>query len=74
VARKRETREAIAGRRVAAFERGWLDSLDGYAAHSVQATEDAYDYARGWSECANYRWADPANRGVAPDRGYRPSN
>lgn len=60
------------GRRAAAFERGWVDSLNGYFNLVNQSIEDSFDYRRGWDECATYRWADPINRGVAPDPTFRP--
>jgi hypothetical protein len=66
-----ETREARETRRQAAYERGWVDSLRAYQDTSSQPTEDKYDYGQGWHACANYRWAEPANRGVAPDPTYR---
>lgn len=66
-----ETPEARKARRQAAYERGWTDSLRGYQATSLQHVEDIYDYAQGWHACADYRWADPTDRGVAPDPNYR---
>ncbi len=68
----KETPEARDVRRAAAFERGWVHSLNGYDARAQQPVEDLYDYRRGWDECAIYRWADPANKGIAPDLNYRP--
>ena len=64
----REEREA---RCDAAYERGWVDSLRAYFSISTQPIEDAYCYRQGWLACAAYRWADPSNRGVAPDPTYR---
>lgn len=68
---KRETPEDEEKRRDAAYERGWVDSLSAYAAHSLQPIEDMFDYHKGWHACAEYRWKDPANRGVAPDPDFR---
>lgn len=56
----------------AAFESGWVDSLRGYFGLVLQPVEEAFDYRRGWDECAAYRWADLNGRGVAPDPTYRP--
>lgn len=70
--KSKETCEERNRRRDVAFERGWADSLRGYFALSMQSMEDCYDYGRGWSDCATYRWADPRNRGIAPDSTYRP--
>lgn len=69
---RRETVEAMKVRLFRAFERGWADSLRGYYAVSMQPVEDIYAYGRGWHQCADYRWADPNGRGVAPDPSYRP--
>lgn len=55
----------------AAYERGWRDSLSAHSRHSGQPMNDIYYYGQGWDACAKYRWEDPANRGVAPDRNYR---
>ena len=66
-----ETPEAREARRQAAYERGWVDSLHGYQATHSQHVEDIYDYAQGWHACADYRWADPRNNGVASDETYR---
>lgn len=67
----RRTPQQDKERRDAAYERGWLDSLRAYYALSLQPLEDCYDYAAGWQACAAYRWANPANRGIAPDTSYR---
>lgn len=67
----KETVEARDARRAAAFERGWVDSLRAYDARAMQPTEDIYDYSKGWHACADYRWSDPRNRGVAADPAYR---
>lgn len=67
----KETPEAKRARRLAAYERGWVDSLRAYDARSCQPVDDGYDYARGWNACADYRWKDPNGRGVAPDPNYR---
>ncbi len=64
----REEREL---QRAAAYERGWVDSLRGYQNGAAQPWEDKYDYQRGWWACADYRWADPSNNGVAPDPNFR---
>jgi hypothetical protein len=69
--RQRPDPEERNKRRDAAYERGWQDSLRGYAAHSLQPIDDVYYYAQGWSECAKYRWENPANNGCAPDPNYR---
>lgn len=55
----------------AAYERGWADSLRAHSRHSGQPMEDIYWYGKGWEACAEYRWQDPANRGVAPDPHFR---
>lgn len=54
-----------------AYERGWVDSLKAYDATSLQPVDDIYYYSRGWQACAEYRWEDPSNRGVAPNPNYR---
>jgi hypothetical protein len=69
----KETAEARDARRDAAFERGWVDSLRGYYALSMEPIDDGYYYKRGWDMCTAYRWIDPKNNGVAPDPNYRPS-
>jgi hypothetical protein len=66
-----ETPEARRARRLAAYERGWVDSLSAYQATHSQHVEDIYDYAQGWHACAAYRWKDRSGRGVAPDPDYR---
>lgn len=71
--RVQETHEVRDARRAVAFERGWVDSLQGYFGRALQPIDDIYDYMRGWNECADYRWRDPSNRGVAPDPTFRPS-
>jgi hypothetical protein len=63
-----EQREA---QRDAAYERGWVDSLSAYDRTSMQPTTDIYYYRQGWDACADYRWADPSNRGRALDLNYR---
>jgi len=55
----------------AAYERGWVDSLDAWDRLSSQSMADSYWYRRGWQACANYRWQDRNGRGIAPDRAYR---
>lgn len=55
----------------AAYERGWVDSLDALDRTSCQPTADIYWYRTGWQACADYRWQDRCNNGVAPDRAYR---
>lgn len=65
---KRPEQEAAAD---AAYERGWVDSLDAYDRISLQPTDDIYWYRIGWDTCAKYRWEDPKNRGRALDRNYR---
>ena len=67
---KRET-EAAALAADAAYERGWKDSLDAYARHSLIPPNDRYWYGIGWQACADYRWQDRNGRGIAPDRNYR---
>lgn len=68
---KRPSFEDRESRRDAAYERGWVDSLSAYSAHTLQPIEDVWDYRQGWEACAKYRWQDPANRGRAPDPNYR---
>lgn len=63
-----ETRER---QRDAAYERGWVDSLNAYWNSSGQPFEDIYNYHEGWEACAKYRWEDPTNNGRAPDPNYR---
>lgn len=53
----------------AAYERGWVDSLD--ARLDMSPGVDPYCYHMGWQACADYRWQDRNGRGVAPDRTYR---
>jgi len=67
-----ETIEARAARRANAFERGWVDSLSAYDKRAEQPIGDVFDYVKGWNACADYRWADPTGRGVAPDPAFRP--
>lgn len=55
----------------AAYERGWIDSLDAYIRSQVVPIEQRYWYHRGWDACAKYRWTDRIRNGVAPDRTYR---
>lgn len=55
----------------AAYERGWVDSLDARYGHSFEPIGTGYWYVRGWNACADYRWLDRSGRGVAPDRKYR---
>lgn len=66
--RSAQEKEAAAD---AAYERGWVDSLTAYDRTSCQPIEDVYWYRRGWDACAEYRWADPANNGSAPDKNFR---
>lgn len=70
IMRRRETLEQQAANN-AAYERGWVDSLDARWVSSIDPMIDRYWYARGWHACADYRWRDPSGRGVAPDRDYR---
>ena len=55
----------------AAYERGWVDSLDAYQRISCQPFNERYYYGQGWDACAKYRWQDRNGNGVAPDRNYR---
>lgn len=55
----------------AAYERGWVDSLDAIDRSSLQPKDDIYWYRTGWQRCADYRWQDRTKRGVADDRTYR---
>lgn len=55
----------------AAYERGWSDSLTAHFAPSRVPINVRYYYIDGWQKCADYRWRDPAGRGVAPDPTYR---
>ncbi len=55
----------------AAYERGWIDSLDAYDRASLVPSADRYWYKRGWDACADYRWRDRNGNGIAPDRSYR---
>lgn len=70
---KRETMAERDARRADAYERGWKDGLRGYWDPNSRPGHGG-DYSKGWGACAEYRWADRANNGVAPDPNFRSAN
>lgn len=67
---RRETSEQCA-ENDAAYELGWTDSLGAHWYPGRVEFGLGYWYKRGWDACADYRWRDPARRGVAEDRAFR---